>query len=231
MDEIQEVYRSQGVSINNKHIEVILRKVAPVNRVKIDEEGDTSFVAGDLVWTDEIDAETAQIEKENEENIAEAVRILSGRKLLDVSSRKGSDVMSEFRGIPLGEEAIRALLKPGMMISSALVEDGDGNSVNLIVGEAAFRKQMEGMDLVASFSSPDGKEIPAGACLPGELGMQPPDPATIGSGTVKPSTNWQMPPAAEDIIADGRSSPKKTPPSPKSRSCREQHTVNYGMAL
>jgi hypothetical protein len=39
VDGIQEVYFSQGVSINNKHIEVILRKVAPVNRVRITEEG------------------------------------------------------------------------------------------------------------------------------------------------------------------------------------------------
>ncbi len=226
VDEIQEVYRSQGVSINNKHIEVILRKVAPVNRVKIDEEGDTSFVAGDLVWTDEIDAETAQIEKENEENIAEAVRILSGRKLLDVSSRKGSDVMSEFRGIPLGEEAIRALLKPGMMISSALVEDGDGNSVNLIVGEAAFRKQMEGMDLVASFSSPDGKEIPAGACLTlGQLGIiTAGDPATIrvrDSETLDKLADAAY--LAEDIIADGEVIAKKDTAFTKKEAdlCRE----------
>jgi hypothetical protein len=71
-----------------------------VNRVKITEEGDTSFVAGDLVWTDDIDAEMAQIEKENEANIAEAVRIFSGRVLRDVVSQKLNEAVSRYIRCP-----------------------------------------------------------------------------------------------------------------------------------
>ncbi|MGI6253210.1 MAG: DNA-directed RNA polymerase subunit beta' [Aminivibrio sp.] len=212
VDEIQEVYRSQGVSINNKHIEVILRKVAPVNRVKIDEEGDTSFVAGDLVWTDEIDVETVLIEEQNEKNIAEAVRIFSGRTLLDVTSKKGGESMAEFIGAPLGEDAIRMILKPGMMISSVHIEGEDGDSVKVIVGEAAFRKQMEGMDLITAFSSADGKEIPAGARLTlGQLGIitaNDPTPILIRDGeTLAKLTNTAY--LAEDVLADGETVARK----------------------
>lgn len=206
VDEIQEVYRSQGVSINNKHIEVILRKVAPVNRVKITEEGDTSFVAGDLVWTDDIDAEMAQIGKENEKNISEAVRIFSGRVLKDISSQKMNENVLKYIGTPLTEEAIRAILRPGMLISSVLIQDEEGQDVTLIVGEAAFRKQMEGLDLITAFTSSDGKEIPSGTHLTlGQLGIitsDDPTPLLIRDGEIleKLSDTAYL---AEDIVANG----------------------------
>jgi DNA-directed RNA polymerase subunit beta' len=47
VDEIQEVYRLQGVRINDKHIEVIVRQM--LRRVKIKEVGDTEFLIGEEV--------------------------------------------------------------------------------------------------------------------------------------------------------------------------------------
>ena len=47
VDEVQEVYRSQGVSIHDKHIEVILRQM--LRRVQVDVAGDTEFIPGDVV--------------------------------------------------------------------------------------------------------------------------------------------------------------------------------------
>jgi len=47
VDEVQEVYRLQGVSINDKHIEVIVRQM--MRRVKITEVGDTEFIAEEQV--------------------------------------------------------------------------------------------------------------------------------------------------------------------------------------
>jgi DNA-directed RNA polymerase subunit beta' len=46
-DEVQKVYRSQGVSIHDKHIEVIVRQM--LKRVTILEPGDTDFLTGELV--------------------------------------------------------------------------------------------------------------------------------------------------------------------------------------
>ena len=47
MDEVQEIYRLQGVRINDKHIEVIVRQM--LRRVRVKEVGDTEFLVGDQV--------------------------------------------------------------------------------------------------------------------------------------------------------------------------------------
>lgn len=47
VNEIQEVYRLQGVSINDKHIEVIVRQM--LQKVKVEDSGDTKYLEGDQV--------------------------------------------------------------------------------------------------------------------------------------------------------------------------------------
>src|SRR5213596_2099522 len=47
VNEVQEVYRLQGVTINDKHIEIIVRQM--LRRVRIEEVGGTEFVVGELV--------------------------------------------------------------------------------------------------------------------------------------------------------------------------------------
>ncbi|MCA9758012.1 MAG: DNA-directed RNA polymerase subunit beta' [Candidatus Eisenbacteria bacterium] len=47
VDQIQEVYRIQGVKIDDKHVEVIVRQM--LQKVKIDDPGDTNFLAGENV--------------------------------------------------------------------------------------------------------------------------------------------------------------------------------------
>jgi DNA-directed RNA polymerase subunit beta' len=47
VDEVQEIYRLQGVRINDKHIEVIVRQM--LRRVRVKEVGDTEFLVGDQV--------------------------------------------------------------------------------------------------------------------------------------------------------------------------------------
>ncbi len=46
VDEVQKVYKSQGVNINDKHVEVITRQM--LRRVKVDHPGDTGLLPGDL---------------------------------------------------------------------------------------------------------------------------------------------------------------------------------------
>ncbi len=70
VDEIQEIYRLQGVRINDKHIEVIVRQM--LRRVRIKEVGDTDFLVGDHVEKWRFDQENARvIEKSGEPAIAE----------------------------------------------------------------------------------------------------------------------------------------------------------------
>jgi len=62
INEIQEVYRLQGVRINDKHIEVIVRQM--LQKVEIEEPGDTTFLAGEQVDRSEFDLENAKVERE-----------------------------------------------------------------------------------------------------------------------------------------------------------------------
>ena len=47
VDEVQEVYRSQGVNINDKHIEIIARQM--LRKLRVDQPGDTELLPGELV--------------------------------------------------------------------------------------------------------------------------------------------------------------------------------------
>ena len=47
VNEVQEVYRLQGVKINDKHFEVIVRQM--MRKVEIEDPGDTMFLEGNLV--------------------------------------------------------------------------------------------------------------------------------------------------------------------------------------
>jgi len=62
VDEIQEVYKLQGVKINDKHIEVIVRQM--LKRVKIREVGDTHFLVDDQVEKFVFEEENARVLKE-----------------------------------------------------------------------------------------------------------------------------------------------------------------------
>jgi DNA-directed RNA polymerase subunit beta' len=61
-DEVQRVYRSQGVTINDKHIEIIIHQM--LARVRVDSSGDTELVPGELI-------DRFQYEEKNAEVLAE----------------------------------------------------------------------------------------------------------------------------------------------------------------
>ncbi|MFN8552351.1 MAG: hypothetical protein U0103_12765 [Candidatus Obscuribacterales bacterium] len=67
VDEVQSVYRSQGVEIADKHIEVIVRQMT--RKVRVDEPGDTIMLPGELLERYFMDAE---IEKSRQAGIREA---------------------------------------------------------------------------------------------------------------------------------------------------------------
>ncbi len=75
VNEIQDVYRLQGVKINDKHIEVIVRQM--LQKVEIIEPGDTTFLAGEQVDKVDFDAENFKREREGE-RIASAMPVLQG---------------------------------------------------------------------------------------------------------------------------------------------------------
>ncbi len=65
LQEVQKVYRMQGVEINDKHIEVIVRQM--LRKVRVDEMGDTELLAGSLVDVFEFEEENAKVMEEGGE--------------------------------------------------------------------------------------------------------------------------------------------------------------------
>jgi DNA-directed RNA polymerase subunit beta' len=74
VSEIQEVYRLQGVKINDKHIEVIVRQM--LQKVEITDGGATTLLAGEQVDRDEMDEANARLEKKQKK--AEGRPVLLG---------------------------------------------------------------------------------------------------------------------------------------------------------
>jgi len=62
IDEVQDVYRLQGVKINDKHIEVIVRQM--LRRVMIVAAGDTKFIVGEQVERADVFEENERVEAE-----------------------------------------------------------------------------------------------------------------------------------------------------------------------
>ena len=75
VNEVQEVYRLQGVVINDKHIEVILRQM--LKKVEIKKSGDSRYLHGEIVEKNEFDQTNEDLAKENK-NVAIGERLLMG---------------------------------------------------------------------------------------------------------------------------------------------------------
>ncbi|MGB9883242.1 MAG: DNA-directed RNA polymerase subunit beta', partial [Microgenomates group bacterium] len=70
LDEIQKVYESQGITIHDKHFEVIIRKMS--DKVTIEDEGDTSFIKDEIV-------SKIRFEEENKKVLAKGGRPATGK--------------------------------------------------------------------------------------------------------------------------------------------------------
>ena len=73
VDEVQQVYRSQGVSIHDKHIEIIVRQM--LRRITVIESGETNLLPSDLV-------DRVKFEEENRRVVSEGGKPASGRPVL-----------------------------------------------------------------------------------------------------------------------------------------------------
>ena len=75
VDEVQRVYRSQGVEIADKHVEIIVRQMT--KKVKVVDAGDTKLLPGELVEIQVFEKENAEVEK-NGGNLATCEYMLLG---------------------------------------------------------------------------------------------------------------------------------------------------------
>ncbi len=121
VDEVQDVYRLQGVKINDKHIEVIVRQM--LRRVQISDPGDTSFIRGEQV-------ERSELLEENDRVVAEGKRPATHENLL-LGITKASLSTDSFISAASFQETTRVLTEAAIMGKK---DDLRGLKENVIVG-------------------------------------------------------------------------------------------------
>ncbi|MPS28175.1 MAG: DNA-directed RNA polymerase subunit beta' [Alcaligenaceae bacterium] len=121
VDEVQDVYRLQGVKINDKHIEVIVRQM--LRRVNIVDPGDTSFIPGEQV-------ERAEMLNENDRVNADNQRPASYENVL-LGITKASLSTDSFISAASFQETTRVLTEAAIMGKR---DDLRGLKENVIVG-------------------------------------------------------------------------------------------------
>ena len=121
VDEVQDVYRLQGVKINDKHIEVIVRQM--LRRVNIVDAGDTGFITGEQV-------ERAELLNENDRVEAEAKRPAVYDNIL-LGITKASLSTDSFISAASFQETTRVLTEAAIMGKR---DDLRGLKENVIVG-------------------------------------------------------------------------------------------------
>lgn len=119
--EVQDVYRLQGVKINDKHIEVIVRQM--LRRVNIVDAGDTSFIPGEQV-------ERAEMLNENDRMDADGKRPATYENVL-LGITKASLSTDSFISAASFQETTRVLTEAAIM---GKVDDLRGLKENVIVG-------------------------------------------------------------------------------------------------
>jgi DNA-directed RNA polymerase subunit beta' len=121
VNEIQEVYRLQGVQINDKHIEVIVRQM--LQKVEIDEPGETDLIQGeqlDKIEFDEINAKMKEVGKKQ----ATSHSILLGITKASLQTRS-------FISAASFQETTRVLTEAAVQ---GKIDTLDGLKENVIVG-------------------------------------------------------------------------------------------------
>src|SRR5450830_835214 len=122
VDEVQEVYRSQGVDIHDKHIEVIVRQM--LRRVTVLDSGDTDLLPGEL-------AERGRFEDANRRAIAEGAQPASGRPEL-MGITKASLATDSWLSAASFQETTRVLTEAAM---SGRSDPLLGLKENVIIGK------------------------------------------------------------------------------------------------
>ncbi len=121
VNEIQEVYRLQGVSINDKHIEVIVRQM--LQKVDIVDPGETDYLAGEQV-------DRMEMDETNEKCLGEGKRPATGTPVL-LGITKASLQTRSFISAASFQETTRVLTEAAV---NGKIDTLEGLKENVIVG-------------------------------------------------------------------------------------------------
>jgi DNA-directed RNA polymerase subunit beta' len=167
VNEVQEVYRLQGVTINDKHIEIIVRQM--LRRVRIEEVGDTEFVVGELI-------DKFAFQEENERVLAQGKRPATAKPVL-LGITKASLSTDSFISAASFQETTRVLTEAAI---SGKTDDLRGLKENVIVGRLIPAGTGLGNYTRVEVLTPGGEAVKP---LDSVLTLDPP-PAEVGDGDV-----------------------------------------------
>ncbi len=122
INEVQQIYREQGVNINDKHIEIIVSQMS--KKAKIKTAGDTKYIAGEVVTVDELKEENEKVVKRGGQP-AEATRIIQG-------ITKAALTTDSFISAASFQETTRVLTRAAI---EGKVDKLKGLKENLIIGK------------------------------------------------------------------------------------------------
>ena len=171
VNEVQEVYRLQGVKINDKHFEVVVRQM--MRKVRIKDSGDTIFLEDQLVHTSDFIKENDEIfgkkvvEAEGDSANFKAGQIITARALRDENSllkREDKAVVvardaSPATATPILQGITRASLQTKSFISAASFQE-----TTKVLNEAAVNGKIDTLEGLKE-NVIVGHRIPAGTGL------------------------------------------------------------------
>ncbi|MCM5661608.1 DNA-directed RNA polymerase subunit beta' [Galbibacter mesophilus] len=181
VNEVQEVYRLQGVKINDKHFEVVVRQM--MRKVNIQDSGDTTFLEQQLVHKDDFIEENDRIfgmkviEDAGDSETLKAGQIISPRELRDENSilrRNDKELVVARDAVPAVATPIlqgitRASLQTKSFISAASFQE-----TTKVLNEAAVSGKVDDLEGLKE-NVIVGHKIPAGT------GMRDYDDIIVGS--------------------------------------------------
>ncbi|MBP5426521.1 MAG: DNA-directed RNA polymerase subunit beta' [Clostridiales bacterium] len=122
LQEVQRVYRLQGVDINDKHIEVILRQM--LRKIKVDEAGDTNLLPGSLVNIYDFEEENARV-------ASQGLREAEGKRTL-LGITKASLATDSFLSAASFQETTRVLTEAAI---NGKIDPLVGLKENVLIGK------------------------------------------------------------------------------------------------
>ena len=122
VQEVQKVYRNQGVDINDKHIEVIGRQM--LKKIRVEDNGDTNMFAGSLI-------DMYEFEAINQKAIEEGKRPATGKRVL-LGITKASLATDSFLSAASFQETTRVLTEAAI---KGKVDELIGLKENVIIGK------------------------------------------------------------------------------------------------
>ncbi|MBP3534324.1 MAG: DNA-directed RNA polymerase subunit beta', partial [Alistipes sp.] len=180
VNEVQEVYRMQGVKINDKHFEVIVRQM--MNKVQIEDPGDSRFFEDQIVdkWefmdvNDEL-YDKVVVTSAGDSTAVHAGQIISVRKLRDENSalkRRDLQLIEVRPIVPATSNQILQGITRAALQTSSFISAASFQETTKVLNEAAIQAKVDPLENLK-------ENVICGHLIPGGTGLREYDNLVVG---------------------------------------------------